>query len=124
MTSARGFTLVEVLVALLVFAVGILGLAAETAALTRQLARAQRAAFASAAAATRLERLRAGACMVRTDGTETTLRDRTVLAVLQWTWSSPGDSTYRVRLVTLPAGPATRPLVPPDTLTALIPCRR
>ena len=124
MTSARGFTLVEVLVALIVFAVGMLGLAAETAALTRQLARAQRAAFVSAAAATRLERLRAAACGTRADGAETVLRGGAKLAVLQWTWSNAGDSTYRVRLVSSPVAPATRGIAPPETLNALIPCWR
>ena len=124
MAPSRGFTLVEVLVALIVFAVGALGLAAETAALTRALAGAQRAAFVSSAAAARLERLRAAACGTRVDGTETVQRERTTLALLQWTWSSPGDSTYRVRLVTTPAEAAARRLAVPDTLTAQIPCRR
>ncbi|MGH7612799.1 MAG: type IV pilus modification PilV family protein [Gemmatimonadales bacterium] len=124
MGAARGFTVVEVLVALIVFAVGILGLAAETASLTRALARSRRAAIVSAAAATRLERLRVVACDAPADGTEPVSRNRTQLARLEWTWGAGVDSTARVRLVTVPSGPTAHPLVRPDTLTATFSCRR
>lgn len=124
MAAARGFTVVEVLVALIVFAVGILGLAAETASLTRALARTQRATIASAAAAARLERLRITACGTRQDGAEPVLHHSAPLARLEWTWGFAGDSPPRVRLVTVPAGPSAHPLVRPDTLTAVFPCRR
>lgn len=124
MAGTRGFTVVEVLVALIVFAVGILGFAAETASLTRALARTRRAAIASAAATARLERLRVTACDLPADGVEPVLHHRTQLARLVWTWTVAGDSTSRVRLVTIPAGPAASPLVRPDTLTVLFSCRR
>ena len=124
MAAARGFSVVEVLVALIVFAVGILGLAAETASLTRALARTQRAAVASSAAAARLEWLRITACGTPEDGVEPVLHHGTILAQLEWTWGLAGDSTPRVQLVTVPAGPAAHPLVRPDTLTAVFPCRR
>jgi prepilin-type N-terminal cleavage/methylation domain-containing protein len=124
MTAARGFTVVEVLVALIVFAVGILGFAAETASLTRALARTRRAAIASIAASARLERLRLTACDMPVDGAEPVLHHRTQVARLEWTWGRGVDSTARVRLVTVPSGPAARPLVRPDTITAAFPCRR
>jgi len=121
MVRAHGFTLIEVLVALVLFAFGVLGLAAETAALTRLLARAQRAARVTAAASARLERLRAGACVLRRDGAETVSQGSAILATLQWTWSGVGDSTYRVRVVAFPgllAGPRARS----ETLSAVLAC--
>jgi prepilin-type N-terminal cleavage/methylation domain-containing protein len=124
MPAARGFTLIEVLVAMLVFAVGLLGLAAATAGLTRHLARARHAAFVATAAASRLERLRAAACRVRTGGTEVVQRGGARLALLAWTWTDQGDSAYRVRLVTTSAVSFARPLVRRDTLWLVVPCRR
>ena len=123
MVRAYGFTLIEVLVALVVFALGVLGLAAETAALTRLLARARRAARVTAAATTRLERLRAGACVVRQDGTETLSRGSATLATLEWTWSGAGDSSYRVRVVAYP-GPQAGLRARPESLSAVLACRR
>jgi prepilin-type N-terminal cleavage/methylation domain-containing protein len=118
---ATGVTLVEVLVALLVFAVGALGLAAETAALTRLVARARRAVRVSAAAAMRLERLQAGACNTRTNGTELVMQGGSALAALHWSWGRAGTG-YEVRLVAVP-GPLTMgPAAPAETLRAVVSC--
>lgn len=120
-TRPRGFTLVEVVVALLVFAIGALGLAAETAALTRLVARSRRTARVSAAAAMRLERLQAGACEARSNGTELVMHGGSALAALHWSWSQAG-SAYQVRLVTAP-GPLTMGrAVPAETLRAVVSC--
>lgn len=111
----------EVLVALLVFAVGALGLAAETAALTRLVARARRAVRVSVAAAMRLERLQGGACNARTNGTELVMHGGSALAALHWSWSRAGTG-YEVRLVTAP-GPLTMgPAAPAETLRAVVSC--
>ena len=123
MSRTPGCTVVEVLVALVVFAFGALGLAAETAALTRLLARAQRAAAVTAAATARLERLRAGACAVRQDGAETLARGSATLATLQWTWSSARDSSYQVLVVASP-GPVARSRARAESLRAVVSCRR
>lgn len=124
MPTARGFTLIEVLVATLIFAVGLLGLAAGTAGLTQHLARARHGAVVSAAAASQLERLRAAACGVRADGSEFVQRGGVRLALLTWSWSDEGDSLYRVRLATTAAVSFARPLVRRDTLSIVVPCRR
>jgi prepilin-type N-terminal cleavage/methylation domain-containing protein len=124
MSGARGFTLIEVLVAMVVFSVGLLGLAAGMAGLTRHLARARHAALVATAAASRLERLRAAACRLRTDGSEIVQRGGVRLALLAWIWTDQGDSTYRVRLVTTSAVSFARPLVRRDTLWLVVPCRR
>ena len=120
--SRTGFTLVEVLVALVVFALGALGLAAETAALTRQIGVGQRAAIVTRAATARLERQRAMACASRGDGAETVQYHAVALADLAWSWSDRGDSAYRLTLTTVPVGPWAPVLA--DTLTAVVWCRR
>ena len=119
----RGFTLVEVVIALLVLTVGALGLAAETAALSRQIARSRRTAWVSAAAALRLERLRAAACGAHADGTELVQHGGAVLAALHWSWSETGAG-HVVQLVTVPPPPVSGggPAVTADTLRAVVTC--
>lgn len=123
MVRAHGFTVIEVLVALVVLAFGVLGLAAETAALTRLLARARRAAQVTASASARLERLRAGACTARADGTETLSRGSATLATLQWTWNRVADSTYQVRVVAYP-GASAGSRARAETLGAVFACHQ
>ena len=116
--SLKGFTLVEVLVALVVFAIGALGVAAETAALTRRLAQERRLAVISEATTGRLERLRANGCRSRSDGIESVNYHTIPVAEIRWSWRDPGDSTYQVTLVTAPSGTRS------DTLSASVWCRR
>jgi type II secretory pathway pseudopilin PulG len=57
-----GFTMLEALVALVLFQVGIFALVASSAVITRDVASAHRRARAQAVAAERVERLRASSC--------------------------------------------------------------
>jgi prepilin-type N-terminal cleavage/methylation domain-containing protein len=122
MLATRGLTLVEMLVALVLFALGALSLTAETAALLRSLARADRAGYVSRAAATRLERLHLDACTAHADGSEPVRRGSAPLALLHWRWTERADSTLLVRLTAEPAGAAAWRLVRPETLLAVIAC--
>ena len=71
-SSARaGFTLVELLVALMIFAVGMLGLAATAGSVTRMMGGARRQTIAAQVAQSRIEKLRASPCTALTGGTET-----------------------------------------------------
>lgn len=122
--SPKGFTLVEVLVALVIFAIGALGVAVETAALTRRIAQEHLLAVVSQATTSRLERLRANACQVRNDGLEFVSEHTITVAEIQWHWRDPGDSTYQVTLVTAPSGTRVGTPIRSDTIRATVWCRR
>lgn len=64
----QGFTLVETLVALLLFQIGMLAVAATGAMAARDIAIARRAAHASDLARNRVEELRASACREQVPG--------------------------------------------------------
>jgi prepilin-type N-terminal cleavage/methylation domain-containing protein len=121
--TRTGFTVVEVLVALVVFTIGALGFAAEIAVLTRLLAQGHRAAAVTQAAATRLERLRANGCRSRANGGETLKVNSVPIAEIAWQWSDPGDSIYGLTLRTAPLLPGAA-RVPTDTFDAVLWCRR
>ena len=70
--SRAGFTIVELLVAMMVFAIGILGLAATAASVTRLMGGATRQTIAANIAQSRLEKLRASPCGTLTNGADTT----------------------------------------------------
>ena len=61
-TRRPGLTLIEVMIAILLFAVGALGLAASSAAIVRQLVAAAQRSRAAQVAATREEKTHAAAC--------------------------------------------------------------
>src|SRR5262245_13683917 len=119
-----GFTGVEVLVALVVFAVAALGLAAEMAALTRLLAQGHRAAVVTQAASNRLDGLRANGCRSRTNGGETLSVNSVPIAEIIWSWTDRGDSIYGLTLRAAPIAVPGGSHLPHDTLAATLWCRR
>ena len=68
----HAFTLLEVLVALIVLAVGILGLSASSALVSRLLGDTSRLTIAATVATARLERLRGGSCAGAVPGSAVT----------------------------------------------------
>lgn len=84
----RGFTLVEVLVALVLVEFGLLAVAASSAVAARQVAFAARAAHARDVARERLETLRWIACDGTSEGSRTT-------AEVSEHWSVRGTDSWR-----------------------------
>lgn len=99
-----GFTLVEVMVAVVILAVGILGLAATASVVTRQMTGAVHQSVAATVAYSRLEHIRSSDCMVMKDSTSGSAVTRNVSE--RWTISVPPQKqallvteviTYKVR---------------------------
>jgi len=123
MKNERGFTIIEIIIAIIVLTVGLLGLVTTAALVTRMIARGQRSAMAATFAAQRMERLRPAACIdaQRVGGTDTLYRGSTWVAFSNWVFVDEGNSYYRVRVVTTYKTDQNRVRV--DTLEAGIPCR-
>jgi prepilin-type N-terminal cleavage/methylation domain-containing protein len=102
LSGERGFTIVEVLIAVIVLSVGLLGLVSTSAAVTRMIGRGQRSETASIFAAQRVERLRPAACIPaqRVAGTETLYRGSQPVARNAWTFTTPSTNTVRIFVVT------------------------
>ena len=97
------FTLLEVIVALVVLGVGILGLSANAALVSRLLGDGSRLTLAAAVATARLEQLRALPCASASSGAATTrgIEERWVIAPMGATGTPALEVqlavTYRVR---------------------------
>ena len=102
--KARGFSLVEVIVAIVILAVGVLGLAASAGAIIRMYAEGGRVSGAAATAESRFEQLRSGVCTTMASGSATT-GDYTE----SWTVTSPATLLRNVSLtITYRTGRGTR----------------
>lgn len=104
---SSGFTLVELLVALTILSVGLLGLVVTSALVTRMIGRGQRSANAALFASRRLERLRAGGCAAGAGlvGSDTLFRGTTWEAVNQWTVTDLDRRRHHLVIITTVRGP-------------------
>jgi prepilin-type N-terminal cleavage/methylation domain-containing protein len=91
-----GFSLVELLIALVLLTIGLLGLLSTTAAVTRMIGRARRLELDASFAGARLERARAAACAAPAPGMELKYRGGTLLDSLAWEFSDGGEGHWRV----------------------------
>ncbi len=122
MNNRHGFTIIEVIIAIIVLTVGLLGLVTTAALVTRMIARGQRSAMAATYAAQRMERMRPAACIdaQRVGGTDTLYRGSTWVATSTWSFVDEGNQYYRMRVVTTYKTDKMNLRV--DTLEAGIPC--
>ena len=93
--NRKGFTLVELMVAMMLFSVGILALASTSAVVVRQMGDASNMSVAATVAQTRIERLRTASC---TTAQADSVADRGVMAswvVTPMTRSAQIDVTVR-----------------------------
>jgi type IV pilus modification protein PilV len=99
----EGFTLVEVIVALVLLTIGVLGLAGVARSVTRLTTESLRLTTAAVLAGSRVEQLRAGGCVGALSGTAVT-------GAYAESWSASGAGAARaVRVtVTYPAPPGLR----------------
>ena len=97
--SRGGFTIVELIVAIMVFSIGVLGLAATTATVARLMGSASRQTIAAAVAQSRIEKLRATSCASLASGSETV---RGVTSTWSVVVATRGDSVTET--VTFPIG--------------------
>lgn len=106
LTGRKGFTLVEIMIAIVVLTVGVLAMVTTAALVTRMIARGQRAADASAFMQRRVERLRAvasgqltGACAAPLPGADTLFRGSNWIAINNWTVTPIAGQTQNFRIM-------------------------
>ena len=102
-SGRRGFTVIEVLVAMMVMTIAVLALASSSGLVAKMMTRGHNAEMASSFAARRLDVLRLSGCTARADGADTLFRGgANWAAVNNWVWSTaPGNTgTFRVKVTT------------------------
>jgi prepilin-type N-terminal cleavage/methylation domain-containing protein len=121
--SERGFTIIEIIIAIVVLTVGILGMVTTAALVTRMIARGQRSADASAFAARRLEILRPAVCIAaqRVPGSDTLRRGTNWVAINSWSFTNPdANNNWRIKIVS--TYKTTQNRVRRDSTETTIPC--
>jgi prepilin-type N-terminal cleavage/methylation domain-containing protein len=99
--TKRGFTVVEVIIAIMIMSVAVLAMATSSGLVAKMLLRAHNAEMASAFAGRRLDQLKLSGCTARANGADTLYRGGpNWAAVNNWTWADAGGSVYRVKITT------------------------
>ena len=111
--NARGFTIIEAMVAIVVFGVGVLGLAGSAAVMTRQMSSGNRLARANMIARSRVEQFSAQNCTALSSGTATASGFSE-----QWTVTAMTRSVKVVEKVTYAGARGSRS----KTFVTMLPC--
>ena len=117
--GGSGFTLVELMVAMLILTVGLLGLLGTAATTIRVIGEGDRTVGAAYHASGRIDELVALGCDNVAGGADT------VEAIYRLSWTVAGDATSQVRpLMMIAEYPGVRGQVKADTFETGIPCGR
>ena len=118
-----GFTILEIMIAVVILMVGVLGLVMTAGLTTRMMGRANRAQQAAAYASKRMEMMRASACIAaqRSAGVDTLYRGSAMIAYNTWSYADMGSESYRLRVIT--RWETTKNKMKSDTLEQGVPCR-
>ncbi len=92
----QGFTLIEVIIAVLVLTIGLLGLVTSAALVTRMIGRGHRSGVQVAFSQRRIEMLRSTACTNQATGTDVLMRGGVPVDSLSWQFVNLGNSTWQV----------------------------
>jgi prepilin-type N-terminal cleavage/methylation domain-containing protein len=99
-----GFTIIEVMIAVVILTVGLLGLTTTSGLVTRMIGRGQRSEVAALLAMQRMERARPAACIQaqRAPGSETLYRGSQAVARIAWSFNDVDGNgrSIRVRVIT------------------------
>jgi prepilin-type N-terminal cleavage/methylation domain-containing protein len=96
MKREQGFTIVEVIVAIIVLTVGLLALVSSAALVTRMIGRGQRSAVAAQYAQRRLEMLRTTGCRSQVGGNEVLMRGGVPLDSLTWRFAATSANHWQI----------------------------
>ena len=100
-SGKRGFTVVEVVIAMMILTIAVLALASSAGLTSKMMMRGHNAEMASSFAMRRLDQLRLTGCTSRPNGADTLYRGGSNwAAVNNWVWTDAGTSTYRVKITT------------------------
>jgi Tfp pilus assembly protein PilV len=118
-----GFTILEIMIAVVILMVGVLGLVMTAALTTRMMGRANRAQQSAAYASKRMEMMRTAACITgqRNSGVDTLYRGSAMIAYNTWSYTDMGSGSYRLRVIT--RWETTKNQMKSDTLEQGVPCR-
>ena len=96
MKREQGFTIVEVIVAIMVLTVGLLALVTSAALVTRMIGRGQRSAVSAQYAQRRLEMLRVSGCKSQAGGSEVLMRGAVPLDSLTWSFVATSANHWQI----------------------------
>jgi prepilin-type N-terminal cleavage/methylation domain-containing protein len=101
MSKREGFTIVEVIIAIVVFAIGVLALASTSGVVTRMVNQGENAEIGTGFGAERLERLRMTGCNNQAAGGPDTLKrgGGGWYAINTWTFADAGNNTWRITVL-------------------------